>query len=426
MVDPVNRRIIGLRKSETVRQVAGTSVAAFILIVLVAGFPAFLEGFDTNLYFFGSPFILDSVKGALIFLGLIGTGFSAGLAIFSLVGGFLFDKFSVKYVVMIAVSIFAVFTLLTGFPGNLADLFVYRFMVGVGVGMFQPAGVALLGDLFFETRGRAVAVWAMFFGVGLFLGPLVMAPFLPLFSTPFIISGIIGLFAILIFFLVIPNTYKKVQRVKVSIKGLFNRNVIMLSISILAYGVAQFGFLSYFSDYLLKVLLIPSGKAALITSMEGIGGFICAVPIGMAADRFGRKYLVIFAAAVLLLGTVGIWLLTTQVTGFMVYTFLYGAGWGVYVDLLVALVQDSVQDNVVGSISGWMFFIFNIGTLFGGPIFGLLAGLSFRIAGIYGLIIPTTIAFLMTLGTKKVTKSNIAEKPAFLAGTAGDLRGGNR
>ena len=286
-------------------------------------------------------------------------------------------------------------------------------MVGVGVGMFQPSGVALLGDIFYKTRGRAVAMWAMFFGLGLFASPYIIAPFLPLFKEPFVISAIIAVISLVIFYLVIPQTYKKVERVKLSVKGIFNRNTVLLSFSILAYGVSQFGFLSYYSDYLLKVLFYSSGTSALITSMEGLGGFVFAIPLGILADRYGRRYLLILTAFLLFLGTIGIWALTTSEAGLITYTFIYGAGWGMYVDLLVALAQDSVKDSIVGSVSGWMFFIFNIGTLFGGPIFGLLTPFGFRTAGIIGLGIPTAIAFILTLFAKKGTANLIEEKPSF-------------
>ncbi|WP_201779400.1 hypothetical protein [Acidiplasma cupricumulans] len=41
--------------------------------------------------------------------------------------------------------------------------------------------------------------------------------------------------------------------------------------------------------------------------------------------------------------------------GLAVFTFIFGSGWGVYVDLLVAFGQDSVLDRVVGSVSGFLF-----------------------------------------------------------------------
>lgn len=207
-------------KSErTVRSLAQQNVAWFLLIVVIAAIPAFLEGFDTELYFFGSPYILPTVHASAAFLGDIATGFALGIAIFSVVGGYLFDRFSVKYTVMLSVAVFTVFTVLTGYATTPTILFVARFLVGVGVGVFQPAIVALLGDIFFETRGRAVSAFAIFFGGGLFLGPLVDTPFLPHYSMPFLLSGIAAVLSLGAFQWIIPPTYKKWKRDQCGLVG---------------------------------------------------------------------------------------------------------------------------------------------------------------------------------------------------------------
>lgn len=124
-------------KEKTVRSVARQSPLYFFIIVLVSAIPAFLEGFDTNLYSFGSPYIVQNVHGSSALLGEVGTGFALGIAIFSMVGGYLFDQFSVKYTVMGSVIIFAVFTVVTGFVTSPVELLLARLLVGVGIGIFN-------------------------------------------------------------------------------------------------------------------------------------------------------------------------------------------------------------------------------------------------------------------------------------------------
>ena len=189
-----------MSKDITVRSVAGRSTAMFVLIVIIAAIPAFLEGFDTNLYTFGSPFVVHNVHGTVALLGEVSTGYALGVAIFSLVGGYLFDRYSVKYTIMASVVIFALFTVWTGYVSSPAGLFAARLGVGIGVGIFQPAIVALLGDIFFETRGRAVSAFAVFFGLGLFIGPNLMNPFLPHYRTPFILSGVAAVISLALVF----------------------------------------------------------------------------------------------------------------------------------------------------------------------------------------------------------------------------------
>ncbi len=413
---------MGFQKKETVREVAGESLKKFILIAIIAGLPAFLEGFDGEIYSFGSNYIVPVLTGPLyLSIGLILTGYAIGIAIFSLVGGFLFDRYSVKNTVILSVLVFSAFTIMTGFVTTKPELFIARLGVGIGVGIFQPAGVALLGDIFYETRGKAVSVWATFFSVGLFASPYLIEPFLPAFRLPFEISGLLAIIILALIVMVIPVTYKKQKKTsRIKLSGVFNRNIILLSLSIFFFGITLFaGYLGYFSDYLEKGLLISTGHAAVIASMAGAGGFIMAFPIGFIADRIGRKYMVVITSVLIALGSAGMFFLFKTFDGLIVSTFIFGSGWGVYVDLLVALGQDSVDDRIVGTISGFLFFIFNVGTIIGGPLYATFLSAiptfsQFKEGAIFTVIIPAALAVIFTLFTKKETKSTISEHPEYL------------
>ncbi len=392
----------------TVRSVSRSSKANFIAIVLIASIPAFLEGFDTSLFAFGSPFVLASIhQHNPALLGFVATGYALGIALFSIIGGRLFDKLSVKYTVMVAVGIFSIFTLLTGFVQNLTELFAFRLLVGIGIGLFQPAILTLLGDIFFETRGRAVSLFAVFFGGGLFFAPYIITPFLPHFEIPFIISSVMSVISLVLFQLIIPKSYKTTPKVKIGFKGVFQLNVIILSLSIFLFGIGLFGLETYFSDYLIHGLSLPKAKAASIASMQGLSGLLMAFPLGYLADRKGRKISVIIAAGLIMLGAIGIYG-GISISLLFIATFLFGAGRGVYVALVAALGQDSVNDAIVGTTTGWLLLTFNIGAILGGPIFGLfLSQGGFILAGTVGIIIPTVLSFLATLFTKPVAKNNL-------------------
>ncbi|MCY0880396.1 MAG: MFS transporter [Firmicutes bacterium] len=386
----------------TVRSLAKKSPFLFLVIVIVSAIPAFLEGFDANLYGFASPFIVHQVHGTAAFLGTIATGYALGIALFSLVGGYLFDKFSVKYTIMLSVAIFTVFTVITGFVTTPSLLWASRFMVGVGTGIFQPAIIALLGDIFFATRGRAVSAFAVFFGLGLFLSPYLINPFLPHYQIPFVISGVAGVLSLLLVAIVIPRTYKNKEPYSLKIGKFFDRNVIVLSLSIFLFGIALFGFLSYDSDYLLNGLSLPSSKAAEIYSMGGLGGLICAFPLGYLADKFGRKPIVTLASLLIMIGSVGMFLVSKSPAALFILTFSFGAGWGIYVDLVASLGQDSVNDSIAGTVTGWLFFVFNIGAMLGGPLFAAMLPHGFVIAGLVTMGGASILSFILTLLTRKV------------------------
>ncbi len=394
-------------ESVTVRSVSRHSTRQFILILVIASIPAFLEGFDNNLFTFGAPYIVHNVHGTSTLLSTLATGYALGIAIFSMVGGYLFDRTPVKYTVMASIALFAGFTVLTGYVTTPWALFVMRLGVGVGVGIFQPAAAALLGDIFFETRGRALSLFSVLFGLGLFVGPYLIGPFLPHYRIPFVLSGIAALISLILFAIFIPRTYKVLEKQNIKLSGMFNRNVIILSLAIFLFGITLFGFLGYYSDYLLNILRLNSGVSAGIYSMGGLGGLICAFPIGYLADKIGRKQGLILASLLIVIGSVGMFSVAHNVLLLFVLTFLFGAGWGIFVVLSIGLAQDSTHDAIAGSVTGWIYLIFNVGALLGGPMFSVLIPLGFKAAGLITLGLSSIISFVLSLLTRPVTRSNI-------------------
>ncbi len=394
-------------ESVTVRSVSRHSTRQFILILVIASIPAFLEGFDNNLFTFGAPYIVHNVHGTSTLLSTLATGYALGIAIFSMVGGYLFDRTPVKYTVMASIALFAGFTVLTGYVTTPWALFVMRLGVGVGVGIFQPAAAALLGDIFFETRGRALSLFSVLFGLGLFVGPYLIGPFLPHYRIPFVLSGIAALISLILFAIFIPRTYKVLEKQNIKLSGMFNRNVIILSLAIFLFGITLFGFLGYYSDYLLNILHLNSGVSAGIYSMGGLGGLICAFPIGYLADKIGRKQGLILASLLIVIGSVGMFSVAHNVLLLFVLTFLFGAGWGIFVVLSIGLAQDSTHDAIAGSVTGWIYLIFNVGALLGGPMFSVLIPLGFKAAGLITLGLSSIISFVLSLLTRPVTRSNI-------------------
>ncbi len=392
---------------ETVRSASRKSQARFILILIIAAIPAFLEGFDNNLFTYGAPYIVHNVHGTAALLGSVATGYALGIAVFSMVGGYLFDRMPVKYTVMASIVLFAGCTVLTGYVSSPATLWIARLGVGLGVGIFQPAGAALLGDIFWETRGRALSVFSVLFGLGLFVGPYLINPFLPHYQTPFLLSGVAALISLVLFQIFIPRTYKVLERQQLKLSGIFNRNVIILSVAIFLFGITLFGFLGYYSDYLINVLHLPGGTSAGIYSMGGLGGLICAFPIGYIADKIGRKRGVSLASLLIVIGSVGMFVVSSNVPLLYILTFLFGAGWGIYVGLSVGLAQDSTDDAIAGSVTGWIYLVFNVGALFGGPIFAALIPAGFVTAGLVTLGLTSFITLVLTFLTRPVLRSNI-------------------
>lgn len=393
-------------KEITVRELARSSKIWFIVIAFLLVYPVFLQNFDSEVYSFGAPYIISKINVSELYIGLTASGYTAGIVVFSLFGGYLFDRVSPKGAVLIGLAIFSAFSGLTGIASDSLELVIFRILDGVGVSIFQVSIASYLGDLFPSRRGKMLSLYILLGGLGLFAGPFIVAPFTNDIKLPFALAGIFGLIAVILFLFLIPTKFKKpgeMEAHKFSLKALINRNVLLAAGSVGFFGVALFAEVSYVPLYFDDVLKFSSLYSTIAVSAFGIGAFVLAIPMGFISDKYGRKPLLIIFSIIQVLA--GLVLFATR-PDFVVATsmnFLWGAGWGIYFMNLVAIAQDSVPEETVGISVGMIYTTFNIGAIFGGPLMGSLILVSWTLAGVVSISVISlfTLAFVLFIKEDK-------------------------
>ncbi len=372
------------------------SLGGLIMIAVLVGLGMFLDGFDANLFFFGGTFILKIINVNPILLGITATGFSAGIMIFSIVGGVIFDKITTRNGIIISLTVISLFSALTGFVRNEYELVIYRFMVGFGVGMIQPEISAFLGDLRPKIRATVIATAGVMFNLGLALGPLIFARFstISTFDIPFVIAGLSGLVLIILTFVFIPSTYKIKNKPKHGILKNMNRSLLLASFSYLFFGIAFFAYNSYATPFLTHDG-ISKGTAAIVLSTFGFAGIVLAYPGAIVGDRTNRKRIIQLGALVMLIGTIVLFgIHMSPIIAFTAVIFL-GGGYAIYGNIQ-AFSQESVEDPWIGTAVGFLYLVFNIGAMIGGPLMGyLIPKIGYSMAGVYALMIPMAICLIL-------------------------------
>ena len=236
-----------------------STTGGLIITAIVVGFGMFLVGFDANLFFFGGAFIFSIIKVSPFMLGIASSGFAVGITIFSLIGGYVFDRITTRNGIIISLAIISVFSTLTGFAGNQYEVVAFRFLVGFGTGMIQPEISAFLGDLRPNLRATLIATAAVSFNLGLAVSPLIFAKFSTVssFDVPFMLAGISGLALILITIFLIPSKYKPKEKPSKGILGNMNKSLLLASLSYLFFGIAFFAYNSYFTAYITSSGIAP-------------------------------------------------------------------------------------------------------------------------------------------------------------------------
>ncbi|WP_017347371.1 MFS transporter [Pantoea sp. A4] len=157
----------------------------------------------------GAPAITAELNLSPSELGLVLSVFYFGFWLMQLPGGWLADRFGAKYVVIMAIGLWSLFTMLTGFAGSLASLILIRLLFGLGEGAFPSAAIKNAAENYPATqKPKITSLLVSSNYVGSMIAPLLIAPLLLNFQWrhSFMLIGILGLVFVLIYSLTVRNT----------------------------------------------------------------------------------------------------------------------------------------------------------------------------------------------------------------------------
>lgn len=366
----------------------------FLISSLVLTF--FVASFAINLYFYTSTFIVSKLVAPQIDIGVSVSAFTLGVIIFSAVGGVGFNKVSIKAIILSSLAIFTVGSVLTGYATNVPELLLFRFLVGMGTGMLQGTVMGLLGTAYPEKRGLLLSLTGIAFSLGLLFGPYSEALIAPRYLQSYIISGILGAVSIIMVASSLPNVYNGLADGQhVSRKSIFNRNTSMVFLGIFAYGIGYFGFIGYFSNFLIDYLHTAQYVSALTSSALGIGGLFFTLPIGYASDRVGRKTVLLILYGILAITSAIIFGIPITDILMIAVSFVFGAAYNGLIIVIAAAAQDYASKGSVGTASGLVFTFYYAGGIIGGVLFGsMLTFENYRITGIAAVTAFMIIGFI--------------------------------
>ncbi len=178
-------------------------------LILLCGFIAMLDGFDTQCIAFVAPVL---AKEWSVEAGLFGPVFAAGL-LGIMAGQFVFgpvsDKFGRRPVILVCMLIFGVLTLATAYIDDLKSLLFLRFLAGIGLGGATPNIIALTSE-YAPARARATMITVMFggFPLGAAIGGLISSKLIPEFGweAVFLLGGITPLVFFVVVFWRLPES----------------------------------------------------------------------------------------------------------------------------------------------------------------------------------------------------------------------------
>jgi len=305
------------------------------------------------------------------------TAFYAGYVFTQLPGGLLTDRFGYRKVLLISFVVMGFFTALMGTVSSYEQGLLYRILAGVGSGAIFSACVRAIFD-WFPDKGRGTAMG--FFMTASSLGVAVVNLFIPTIAkyygwhASFYIAGLLPILALLFaYFFLKERSSSSVRKQAQAISSFWidirvllgNRNLMLTGFAGFCAMWATWGTATWANTYMYKALNLSLVQAGFIMTIYGVAALLCKPLAGILADIFGDKkrivlfwMLIVFGPMLLVFG------MNTNTTLLYIIAPLLGIAAFVYSPVMNTYVGELVELRLVGSATGLVNTIWQLGSLF--------------------------------------------------------------
>lgn len=372
------------------------------------------------LSYIGTEFHLTTTQ-----LGVVSSAFFFSYSFMQIPGGWLTDKFGSKLTVIIAITMWSVFTIMTGFAWSLASLLVIRILFGIGEGAFPSASLKQIAEEFtYKSRSQATSAIVSSNYAGAAIAPVIIAPIIATFGwkNAFHLMGILGLiFVAAYYFLLRPikkqnqNLGKSAQKVPLK-EVIFDKMIWQFVIVVFGLSVITKGLDSWMPTYLLQVRHINLAGIAWMVPLPSIAAGVGAILSGYLMVHFfvgKEKWFIALASMFTTIFMFGMYH-STELTGiisFEILTYFFKAmAFSGCFALFAQLASRESYGSSVGIVN------------FGGQLAGFLApiligilveqfGGSYSVAFLF-LVAAAAVSFIvsLTFNTKKMAESKKSAK----------------
>jgi len=324
--------------------------------------------------------------------------------------GWLADRMGRKKPLMISIAWFSVCNFIAGFSPTFWFLFLFRLLLGIGMGAEWPAGAALAMESWPQrSRGFMSGVLQGSWGLGFLLSSACYWAFFDRFGWRGMLwIGIAPAVAIVYirFFVNEPPVWIENQRrqraenrqVKAPLIAIFRRGVLGNTLNACWFQCA--GFITYYSinalfaTHLQSDLHLSTALIATPIMLANVLVFLASSSWGIVSDRIGRRWSMIIPGLASLVLT-PIYLLTDDTTvivgGFIVMGLF--AGGGMY-GQVPAYLNERFPTEIRASATA---FSYHIGAIAGGVVPPLLTYFATNPSWKLGFAIPMLIGAMFGL-----------------------------
>jgi len=311
------------------------------------------------------PILLAGHGENSLLVGLIGSTMFTSFTLASFPVGAATDRVGPKPMLVGGLIVYGVAILLFAFIKVTWLFFAMRAIEGVGASAISVATETMINRLSEPgERARRMSYYALSIGIGWAAGPLAGALLYGIRpEVPFIGCFVLSVLAALLAAGRIRKAPGGSHHGEAKISILAPNIIVPISAGAL-YGYLMSSLVTLFPLYLKREIKVPeAGMAAIITAVI-LGTIISQVPIGRAADRFGKRKTLLICT-VLLGGVFALMSLHSDWRLFLATGVLAGALAGSLYPIGLALIGQVVKKERLGAATSTFSLAFGIGSLIG-------------------------------------------------------------
>ncbi|CAI3805325.1 MFS transporter [Pseudarthrobacter sp. MM222] len=407
-------------------------------IVVLCFVIALLDGFDTQSIAFIGPAIAEDFGLQATDMTWVITASTVGMCVGAMSLGTFGDRIGRKKTILLALTLFGVFSLAGGFAQSLEQIVVLRFLIGLGMGGATPALLALTAEFSPKSR-RGTFMTLVLLGLpgGALLGGLVAAAWLPVMGWRgiFLIGGVLPLAMVLVCIKMLsespvflatkgtPAADAQARQIMAAVSGSpVSPDVVMVthdkkegrgSVAALFSAKYRMVTIAVFATYLLNwiawyllLLWMPTalktlglaGPQAAMGTVTVNGAFILfAIPLSIILPKVNPRklLLVMFGAGIVI--ALGLGLAGSNFALVFILIGLAGFGIGGQQLALNYLIANAYPTQLRATATGWGIGIGRLGSIVGSALGGIILT-GFGASGYFmTLAVPLVLAGLATL-----------------------------
>ena len=324
------------------------------------------------------PLYVEELGATKQQIGFVMGCFAIGLLLFRSMLGRLADEHSRKIVLLIGMSAVAIAPLGYMVVNSIPMLMLIRAFHGISIAAFTTGYSALVADIApAKNRGEVIGYMSLVNPIGLALGPA-LGGFLQAeagYTALFLLSAGLGFVGLVCTAQIINPSVSDSDSVVSGTSQKFWRLLVTPrlrtpTLVLLLVGLA-FGTLSTFVPLFMRSAGVDL-NAGLFYTAAALSSFSVRIVAGRASDRYGRGLFITVSLILYTISMLMLWLANSAV-GFLLAAVVEGAGAGILIPMIAAIIADRSRPQERGRLFGLCMVGFDIGMAIAGPVLGLVA-----------------------------------------------------